>query len=180
MRLALAALFALAAAAQPPGDYQRSVEKWRVDRETKLKADNGWLTVSGLEWLKEGANRIERLGVVTVKNGKAWLGSQELVPDTNGKPTIVTQGRLNFQVIEREGKLAVRVKDNDSEARKHFTGLKWYPVDASWHVRAKFVKWTAPKTIVFDTAVGVKEPMQSPGYVVFQRDGKEYRLEPVE
>src|SRR5205085_11156636 len=112
MRCVLAAMFALAAAEQPAADYVSSIEKWRTDREARLKADNGWLTVSGLEWLKEGANNIERLGVVTVKSGKAWLGSQELLPDTTGKPTIVTVGRMNFQVIEREGKLAVRIKDN--------------------------------------------------------------------
>jgi uncharacterized protein (DUF1684 family) len=180
MRLICVLLTTLVAAAETGSEYQRSIEKFRADREATLKADDGWLTVVGLEWLKEGANRIERVGVITVKSGKAWLGSQELLPDTSPKPTVVSVGRIKFHVIEREGKLGVRIKDNDSAARKHFTGLKWYPVDASWHVRAKFVKWPAPKTIVFDTAVGVKEPMQSPGYVAFQRDGKEYRLDPVE
>jgi len=37
--------------------YQESVEKWRHDYETYLKADDGWLTVSGLFWLHEGENR---------------------------------------------------------------------------------------------------------------------------
>jgi len=180
MRALLTLLTALAALAQTGPDYVRSVEKFRADREASLKADNGWLTVVGLDWLKAGPNHIDRVGNITVKNGKAWLGSQELIPDTNGKPTVIASGRTNFQIIEREGKLAVRLKDNDSPARQHFTGLKWYPVDSSWHMRAKFVKWPVPKTILFDTAVGVKEPMQSPGYVAFQRDGKEYRLEPVD
>src|SRR5713101_747296 len=38
-------------------DYQGAIEKWRQDRETRLKADDGWLTVVGLYWLKEGENR---------------------------------------------------------------------------------------------------------------------------
>lgn len=32
--------------------------KWRADREAKLKADDGWLTVAGLYWLKEGVNSV--------------------------------------------------------------------------------------------------------------------------
>ena len=35
-------------------DYTASIEKWRTESETKLKSDTGWLTVSGLFWLKEG------------------------------------------------------------------------------------------------------------------------------
>ena len=76
-------------------------------------------------------------------------------------------------------KLGVRIKDNDSAARREFTGLKWYPPDPSWRVQAKFVPWDKPHAVTFDTAVGVKETDESPGYVTFQRDGKEYRLEPV-
>ena len=36
--------------------YVTSVKKWRAEREDKLKADDGWLTVAGLFWLKEGVN----------------------------------------------------------------------------------------------------------------------------
>src|SRR5512134_84700 len=39
------------------GGYRAEIEKWRQDRETRLKSDTGWLTVSGLFWLKEGNNR---------------------------------------------------------------------------------------------------------------------------
>ena len=35
-------------------DYTASIEKWRIESEAKLKSDTGWLTVSGLFWLKEG------------------------------------------------------------------------------------------------------------------------------
>jgi uncharacterized protein (DUF1684 family) len=37
--------------------YRADVKKWREDRETRLKADGGWLTVAGLFWLKPGDNR---------------------------------------------------------------------------------------------------------------------------
>src|SRR3981081_38348 len=40
-----------------PG-YQDEVVKWRETREAKLKAEDGWLSVAGLFWLKDGYNRV--------------------------------------------------------------------------------------------------------------------------
>lgn len=37
--------------------YLARNEKWRAQREARLRADGGWLTVAGLYWLEEGANR---------------------------------------------------------------------------------------------------------------------------
>lgn len=47
-----------ASAADPTGGagYREEVESWRAEREAGLKADDGWLTLVGLDWLKEGAN----------------------------------------------------------------------------------------------------------------------------
>ena len=36
--------------------YREEIRKWRADYETSLKHDNGWLTLAGLFWLKEGDN----------------------------------------------------------------------------------------------------------------------------
>ena len=38
--------------------YRAQVEQWRQQREEALKADGGWLTVTGLFWLKEGDNTV--------------------------------------------------------------------------------------------------------------------------
>ncbi len=42
----------------PPADpaYVAGTESWRADRLTRLTADDGWLTLVGLEWLEPGAN----------------------------------------------------------------------------------------------------------------------------
>jgi uncharacterized protein (DUF1684 family) len=37
--------------------YRAEVRKWRAEREARLKADGGWLTLAGLFWLNEGENR---------------------------------------------------------------------------------------------------------------------------
>jgi len=36
--------------------YRAGVQAWRQERETRLKAEGGWLTLAGLFWLKEGPN----------------------------------------------------------------------------------------------------------------------------
>src|SRR5688500_11912089 len=65
--LAAAALLLLAGAApgSPPAttgappsaaDHARAAEEWRKGRLQRLTSDEGWLTVAGLFWLKEGAN----------------------------------------------------------------------------------------------------------------------------
>ena len=40
--------------------YKAEIEKWRTDHESDLKKDDGWLTVAGLFWLKNGVNTVGR------------------------------------------------------------------------------------------------------------------------
>lgn len=188
--------------------YRAEVARWRAERAAKLKADDGWLTVVGLFWLKQGENRIgadpaseialprgaapEHAGVITLSGERVRLtvasgvdasvngkrtASAELRSDAAGKPDVVAIGRLRLLLLSRGGRYAIRLKDNDSVFRKEFTGLRWYPVEESWRIRAKFVAYPAPHKMVFDTPVGVKEEMESPGYATFTRGGQEYRLE---
>jgi len=210
LAIGLTAAAALAFAADKVATgYQRSIAEWRAQREAKLKSEDGWLTVVGLTWLKEGANRVgsnpgfevrlpesapASVGTLTLKAGKVRFMPAPGVPLTmNGAPAKETElkpdidanydrlavGRVKFLIIKREDKLGVRIKDNDSAARREFSGLKWYPVDPSWRVTAEYTPFVKPHTVTFDTAAGVKEQDQIPGYITFQRGGKEYRLEPV-
>ena len=55
--LALALLLFASATSADNTAYRQSVEKWRNDYQAALTSDTGWLTVSGLFWLKEGDNR---------------------------------------------------------------------------------------------------------------------------
>jgi hypothetical protein len=55
--ITLGAVLAAGGLAAPAGAdeaYRAEVRKWREDREARLKADGGWLSVAGLFWLKEG------------------------------------------------------------------------------------------------------------------------------
>ncbi len=50
----LITILALAMLPVDQASYRAQIEKWRQQREESLKAENGWLTVAGLFWLKEG------------------------------------------------------------------------------------------------------------------------------
>jgi len=160
--------------------YQAEIVKWRRQRETDLKADGGWLTVTGLFWLKEGQNRVDSApGVFELHAGKTvYRGDDgravEMKPDSK-----VTVGSKTYTVIERAGQYGVRLKDTESKLRSNFAGLRWFPSRESYRVTAQFVSYPQPKTLAIPNILGSVYPTPSPGYAVFRIDGREFRLEPV-
>ncbi len=76
--------------AQAP--YKAEIEKWRQTREANLEKDDGWLTVAGLYWLKEGVNRVGTDGsnqvVLPQGSAPARVGSFVL---RAGKTTFTTE-----------------------------------------------------------------------------------------
>ena len=83
--------------------YQREIEKWKGERAAGLQSEDGWLTLVGLFWLKEGENKVgsAESNEIVLPQGKAptmvgslWLekGSVRLdaLPDSGlteaGKP----------------------------------------------------------------------------------------------
>ena len=73
--LALVLMMALAtgAFAADKRSYAAQIKRWRAERDAELKADDGWLTLAGLFWLKEGDNRIgsDATGDIILPEGAA-------------------------------------------------------------------------------------------------------------
>ncbi|MBI3695725.1 MAG: DUF1684 domain-containing protein [Acidobacteria bacterium] len=168
------------------------VLQFRREREAELKADDGWLTVSGLFWLKEGPNRFGSApsndivlppgapsGVLEFHSGKTAYQGRELRADKPGPPDRITLGDLTLYVIERSGRYAIRLKDKNSKFRREFTGLRWFPPKGAYRVTARFVPYSPPKTLSIPTILGDVEKLPSPGYAVFTLHGHELRLDPV-
>lgn len=44
--------------ADPTPDHRAETLRWRAERERRLRADDGWLTVIGLSWLREGDSAV--------------------------------------------------------------------------------------------------------------------------
>src|SRR6185436_18122387 len=41
-----------------PSDYESQIAEWRQIMEDRLRAEDGWLTLTGLYWLNKGANTV--------------------------------------------------------------------------------------------------------------------------
>ena len=115
-------------------------------------------------------------GVEVTSDGGA-VTSVVLDPDTAGKPTTLQHGPLSFFLIERGGRLGVRVKDRESEALKGFRGVERFPLDPAWRFVARFVKHEASTRLAVPSVLGTTDQEESPGYVLFEAGGKSHRLD---
>ena len=81
--LAAITLGAVAVHAADTDPYTRQIEQWRADRVARLTAPDGWLSLIGLEWLHEGANRIGSAADndIVLMAGPAYLGTITLAAD---------------------------------------------------------------------------------------------------
>jgi uncharacterized protein (DUF1684 family) len=117
-------------------------------------------------------------GVTATVDGKPAV-SATLRADSAGVPNTLQVGDLTMFVIHRGKRFAIRLKDKNSPMRKAFTGLKFFPPDESYRVKAKFVPYDPPKMIPIPNILGETEEEASPGYVEFTLNGHPCRLDPV-
>lgn len=188
--------------------YAGEIEQWRAKRLANLTSESGWLSLIGLFWLKEGKNTfgsdaandivlpkvpphagefVLANGVVTFRTAHAKtftvddapISSIELKNDLDEKPTIVRAGSLTLQIIKREDRLGVRVKDKDSPERANFRGLEYFPADPKWRIEARFEPYNPPRAIPILNVLNMESDEPSPGAVAFEVNGKTYRLDAI-
>ncbi len=199
-----------AAAASDDAVYTQQTETWRAQRLAQLTKPDGWLTLIGLHFLKDGDNTVgsaadndvvlakgpAHFGTVTVAaNGTVTVAlsaaadaridgkavlAGELAWREGARPSIVSAGTVSFFVIERGGKKALRAKDSGSERRTHFLGLDYYPIDPAWRIEAQWVEFDEPRNLSITNVLGQLEPAIVHGKVVFDRDGKKFELLPID
>ena len=187
----------LAAAVPPapsPAAFEAEWQAWREKRLAGLRRPQGWLALIGLHWLKEGENRVAGLpGLFTLAGGRVTLTAtagdgwtlggapvttRELASDREGRPDRIEVGSRTAQVIERGGRLALRVWDAESPARQAFTGIEAFRPDPRWRVVARWEAYPAPRTVEVPSVVGIPSREQAPGRAWFTVEGKEVSLEP--
>lgn len=140
----------------------------------------------------------DRFGVLRFEQGKTWFvpadgvevkigeapvnAEVELHADSSESPNALSfeNGQATLQVIERGGKFGLRVRDARAKTRAEFAGIENYAIDPSWRVDARFEPHPQSKTIDIANVIGQLEPMKNPGAVVFEREGKNYRIEAVD
>jgi hypothetical protein len=211
---AVACVLTLAACGRTPQvdpvAYQQDIDSWRASRLKSVAGADGWTTLVGLYWFKEGKNsfgsapgsdlalanpRFPALaGTFTLdKNSVSFAPAKGVDIQSGGKPfaggkvgtdadkdtTVLTRGSVTFFAIQRGPRYGLRVKDSDADARMHFQGLQYFPLDQQWRFEARFEPYKPMKQIPIINILGMEEDMPSPGALVFDVGGKQYRLDAV-
>lgn len=108
------------------------------------------------------------------------VGSIDLRADSHDNgASKVRFGDVTLHVIDRAGRLGVRVKDPQSAARQQFDGVPRFPVDQAWKVRAQLVRHAEPTTLSVPTVIGTALDEPSPGVLTFEVAGQTHELHPV-
>ena len=188
--------------------YEQEILDWRKGRLERLLAPTGYLNQIGLHWLPPGvysigsdaendivvpATAAARIGAfhvgdegvrLVVEDGvevqAEGVAVRDLVmpADTTGKGVLVSHGSLAWSVIERGGKLAVRIRDYEHPFVATFGPLPYYDIDPSQRVVATLRKYDEPRTITVDTVIeGFQQFPVSPGVLEFELNGQVYDLE---
>jgi uncharacterized protein len=163
-------------------------------RYVMKKGDNTIGTAAGSDVLLPQGIGPERLGVMSVDEKGATL---KLAPGVSmlsnempfegeramkvggDKPDWVKLGRMQFQVIERNGRYVLRLADNESPLRANFPGRVWFDVKPQYKVQAKYVPHAKPKMIPIVNVLDEITDTPSPGYLQFKLNGKTHRLDAV-
>ena len=187
--------------------YEAEINSWHQSRVYYLKSDNGWLNLAGLYWLKEGVNSFgsdesndlvfpkdkipAKAGLLLLRNGTVTLTvlpaveifsnekiiKSEIVyhPDSTKQPTLA-HGSLRWFIIKRDNLFGIRLRDLTHKTVQEFPGIEHYVVDPKFRVEATLDS-SAAKKIDIVNVLGQTTAQDSPGTLVFQLDGKKFRLD---
>jgi len=189
--------------------YEQEVLEWRAGRLERLLAPTGYLNQIGLYWLEPGVYVIgsnpdsdivvpetaaSRIGEINVSDDGVRLVVEEGVevlvegqavtdilmpPDTSGKAALVSHRSLAWMVIERGGKLAIRIRDFEHPFVENFGPLPYYDIDPALRVTAKLERYAEPRKITVDTVIeGFQQYPVAPGVASFELNGQTHELEP--
>ncbi|MEM7050804.1 MAG: DUF1684 domain-containing protein [Acidobacteriota bacterium] len=124
-----------------------------------------------LEVLPEGAGLI-------VDGAPLEAGQRlALASDAEGEPSMIEWQALQFFLIERGGRIGMRVKDRQSATRLEFAGIEHFPVSYDWRFDATFEPYDPPRTVQVPSILGNIDNEESHGAVVFEHDGETHRLD---
>ena len=184
-----------------PEEHRAQVEEWRAARAARLRTPEGWLALVGLFWLTPGENHVgahpssqvilhgheipPRVGSIWLEDGAARFVPHEgvdlpetvLRDDTEGDPTLLELGSVCFNVIKRGERFGVRVRDGAAPAMASFTGLEHFPIDLSWRIAARLEPAAPDTTVEIVDITGSHSREETPGSVVFERDGVTWRID---
>jgi hypothetical protein len=174
------------------------LKKWQAARHAELAGPESWLGIRGLFWLEPGLNSVGSAegSVVLLPGGPAHLGdlswldgrvmwlpaggeARELQTDIAGQPTIVDFQKWSFFPVDRENRIAVRVRDRDWALSQPFTGLEYFDFDPAWQIEAEWQALSPPIRMEVPNVSGDLKVVEVSHQAVFEVAGQTVTLLPM-
>uniref|UniRef100_A0A7V2ZMS0 DUF1684 domain-containing protein n=1 Tax=Ignavibacterium album TaxID=591197 RepID=A0A7V2ZMS0_9BACT len=118
-------------------------------------------------------------GVNIIHNGKP-VKEIVMIDDQKKDMTVFEYGTIKWNLIIRGDQYGIRFRDLESPLVKNFKGIDRFPVNEDWKLTAKFEAYNPPKKIFVPNVLGQIEEELSPGAVVFEKDGKQFRIDAID
>lgn len=133
----------------------------------------------GSFYLESDVVRVEiKKGINVLSQGHP-VKSAVMQPDVSGNRTILHLDSLDWFIIKRGERYAVRLRDRENTNITNFKGIERFPIDTTWRVMAKLEYYRPAKKIEIPNIIGTITEENSPGVLVFTISGNEYRLDPI-
>ena len=204
--LTVVILFGIGCGSAPDPDAE--LDQWKQNRAGRLA--EAWVSLAGLYWIEGDQVLIgsgpdsdirfpdeapDRVGLLTVDGDDLIFAVDENVDasvagsavdqttlgtDRGGDPTEVHVGPWRWYLIERQGRLALRLHDQRASDAFSLADLSYYPTSPDWRVEGRFTPYPPDQMIPVPTVLGTIDEMRTPGFVEFSIDGEDYRLDVLE
>ncbi len=207
--ISVSAVAILRAYGQAPANYLDSVREWQKQRDAGLRAEDSWLTLAGLFWLKPGDNTIGSADsndfVLPKGSAPAYVGRLRL---ESGKVLFRNSGGSAITVDNRPVTSEATLKSDEGDnpdivragtvsffviKRGDRPGIRAKDTASSVLKNFQGLKYFPinpefhfeakllpdPKKIPIPNILGRTEMEESPGIVEFTYNGQPYRLRPI-
>ena len=135
--------------------------------------------LAGTFVLEDGRVRVRAEAGAGLTMADEPVTEREMASDHESSPDILRVRDLRLYVIQRGERIGIRVKDPDSPVLRDFHGLDHFPIDSSYRMRLPLQRYETMREISVPSVLGTSEPWLAPGYVEFERDGRQWQLIPV-
>lgn len=172
-----------------PATYENDLEDWRSRRLASLTSPSGWLSLTGLYWLKEGVNtcgsaadaRIRLTGdapaetaIYYLENGKvrceAIVGSG--VQTQGDDNCAMAYGSQRWQVLTRGDRIGVRVRDTLLPARIRLRPIEHFATNPAYRVYGQWQATQGADSVLMRNVLEMEYYVPVEGKLRFTIDGQ--------
>lgn len=130
----------------------------------------------GVFILKEGKVSVRTTPALQMLCNESSLPGGALADDQAETPDFLTIGKITLVVIQRGTQHYIRMWNTDNPARKNFTGLRFYTVNPTLCVTARFITYDTPLPTRIIDVLGNEHDVPHIGYATFQLNGQDFSL----